>query len=193
MLYHHKNGVSLRKIEKEDLSLLKELKDESWFGTHNVTIVNMTDQEKWFDKITSCSKSLMLIAIKENKAIGLYKIMDIDWVNRSYNSAHDVFKKYRGHGFGYLVLEAGVDFGFEVLNMNRIDTEVLANNIASHKTALFAGFVPEGTRRMAVHKCGEYIDSNFYGILYRDWIDLKRVKSYGNCCNISYKPKDKNE
>jgi RimJ/RimL family protein N-acetyltransferase len=190
-MYEHKNGLRLRKIEEEDLLLLKELKDESWFGTHRVSIVNMTDQLNWFKKITTDRDNLMLIAMESKKPIGLYKIADIDWINRHYNSAHDVFKEHRGYGYGYKVLEAGVDFGFEVLNMHRIDTEVLVNNIASHKTAIFAGFQLEGTRRDAVHKCGEWIDSNFYGLLYEEWFNLKRVKEYKGCCNLSYQPKDK--
>lgn len=189
-MYEHKNGLRLRKIEEEDLSLLKELKDESWFGTHTVSIINMTDQLNWFKKITIDRDNLMLIAMEGKKPIGLYKIANIDWVNHHYNSAHDVFKEHRGYGYGYKVLEAGVDFGFEVLNMHRIDTEVLANNIASHKTALFAGFVPEGTRREAVHKCGEWVDSNFYGLLYEEWLKLERVKECKGCCNLSYQPKD---
>ena len=191
MMYEHKNGLTLRKIEKEDLKLLKELKDESWFGTHNIAIINMADQEIWFNKITqNVNHNIIMIAEQGDQPIGLYKISDIDWLNRHYNSAHDVFKKHRGLGLGYKVVEAGVDFGFEVLNMHRIDTEVLANNVASHKTVLFAGYVLEGTRREAVHKCGKWIDSNFYGVLYEDWIQLDRVKAYGGCCNRSYQPKD---
>lgn len=190
-MYEHKNGMTLRKIEMEDLELLKELKDESWFGTHKISIVNMSDQLNWFDKITADRDNIMLMAMEGKKPIGLYKIANIDWINHHYNSAHDVFKEHRGYGYGYKVLEAGVDFGFEVLNMHRIDTEVLVNNVASHKTALFAGFVLEGTRREAVHKCGEWIDSNFYGVLYEDWINSDRVKNYKGCCNFSYQPKDK--
>lgn len=189
-MYEHKNGLKLRKIEESDLELLKELKDESWFGTHTVSILNMVDQRKWFKKVTADKDRLILVVFDETHPVGLYKIINIDWINRHYDSAHDVFKKHRGRGYGYKVLEAGVDFGFEVLNMHRIDTEVLANNVASHKTVLFAGFQLEGTRRDAVHKCGEWIDSNFYGILYEEWFNLKRVKEYKGCCNLSYQPKD---
>ena len=190
MMYTHKNGMTLRKIELEDLQLLNRLKAESWFGTHTISIINMDDQVKWFQKITADRYSLVLMVMEKSKPIGLYKIFNIDWINRHYDSAHDVFIGERDKGYGYKVIEAGVDFGFEILNMHRIDTEVLTNNIASHKTVLFAGFQLEGTRREAVHQCGEWIDSNFYGILYEDWMKLDRVITYGLCCNLSYKPKD---
>ncbi len=44
-MYIHKNGLSLRKLERNDLTLLKELKNESWFGTHNISFVNDYDQQ----------------------------------------------------------------------------------------------------------------------------------------------------
>lgn len=191
-MYKHKNGISLKKLEKEDLVLLKNLKNESWFGTHNTTFVNDVDQIRWFESLNS-NKNLFLIAYKSDteERIGLYKIQNIDWVNRKYDSAHDVFETHRGKGYSKPVLEAGVDFGFEVLNMHRIDTEVLENNLASYKTALYVGFIQEGVKRKCIYKCGEYLDSNFLGIISDDWKELERVKNYGRICNISYTPKNR--
>ena len=192
-MYKHKNGIELRKIRKEDLSMLLELKNESWFGTHSIAILNMTDQENWFNRITNDSKNMVMIAMDTKfvlpTPVGIYKISNIDWINRKYDSAHDVFKEHRGKGYSTPVLEAGVDFGFEVLNMHRIDTEVLTGNI-SMKAALKVGFVVEGTKRKCIHKCGQYLDSTFLGILREEWSELERVKAYGGVCNLSYAPID---
>lgn len=189
-MYKHKNGITLTKIEHEDLQILKDLKNESWFGTHNISLVNSVDQEKWFSSLDS-SKSLFLKAIdKKGDFVGLYKISNIDWVNRRYDSAHDVIEEFRGSGYSKPVLEAGIDFGFEVLNMNRIDTEVLENNLASLKTAIWVGFQKEGVKRKCVHKCGTYLDSVFLGILRDEWVNLDRVIAMNGICNLSYKPKD---
>jgi RimJ/RimL family protein N-acetyltransferase len=149
--------------------------------------VNDYDQEKWFESLNN-NKTLVLKAIINDEFVGLYKITNIDWVNRKYDSAHDILENYRGKGYSKLVLEAGIDFGFEVLNMNRIDTEVLENNIASLKTAIWVGFIQEGVKRKCVHKCGEYLDSIFLGILKEDWILLERVVKFNGICNNSYKP-----
>lgn len=199
MLYNHKNKISFRKIEEEDLGFLKDLKDESWFGTHKTTIVNLTDQNEWFDKITKSKNDLILMAFKKgrddkyigNEYIGIYKISNIDWINRSYDSAHDIFGFNRKLGYGKLVLEAGVDFGFEVLNMHRMNTEVLENNIASYKNALYAGFINEGIKRKSVYKCNEWINSKCMGILKEDWEKLERIKKMKGCCNLSYIPTGK--
>ena len=189
-MYIHKNGIRLVKISKEDLSLLRDLKNESWFGTHNISFVNLTDQEKWFETLNP-QKTLILKAIKSNKEIvGLYKIQNIDWVNRKYDSSHDIFEQHRGYGYSKPVLEAGVHFGFEVLNMNRIDTEVLENNLASLKSALWVGYIKEGLKRKCIHKCGEYLNSIVLGILKEEWLELGRIKNYKGICNVSYQPKN---
>ena len=190
-MYKHKNGITLRKLSKQDLPILTDLKNESWFGTHNIAFVNDTDQENWFNSI-NWNRSMFLIAVDENTkdSVGLYKIQNIDWLNRKYDSAHDVFSSYRRMGYGKTVLEAGIDFGFEILNMNRIDTEVLENNQASLKTAIYAGYSIEGRKRNAIHKCGEYLDSIVLGILREDWVNLERVKGYQGICNVSYQPKN---
>lgn len=196
MTYIHKNGIKLCKVEKEHLSVLKDLKNESWFGTHNIAVVNDLNQQKWFEKISSDANSLYLTALDINNnddPVGVYKINNIDWISRFYDSAHDVFSFARGKGYGYTILEAGVDFGFEVLNMHRLNTEVLENNKASMKTALSAGFQVEGTKRRIIHKCGQWLDSVCLGLLREDWEELERVKKYGNVCNFSYAPKDRSQ
>lgn len=189
-MYKHKNGITLIKLEEGDLVMLKDLKNESWFGTHNIGFVNLTDQKNWFSSLNS-SKTLILVALsRENEQVGLYKIHNIDWINRRYDSAHDIFEKHRGKGYSKPVLEAGIDFGFEVLNMNRIDTEVLENNLASLSSALHVGFVEEGRKRKCIHKCGDYLNSIFLGILRDEWKELIRIQNYNNICNLSYTPKN---
>lgn len=188
-MYIHKNGITLIKIDNEDLEVLKNLKNESWFGTHTTSFVNTHDQNKWFNSLDS-NNQIILKATSSNYFIGVYKISNINWINRSYDSAHDIIKEFRGRGFSKKVLEAGVDFGFEVLNMNRLNTEVIENNIASLKSALWVGFEKEGIKKEAVYKCNGYLDSIVLGIIRTNWIKLERVKNYNNLCNISYTPKN---
>lgn len=188
-MYKHKNGIILRKLEKQDLDILKYLKNESWFGTHNTIFVNSVDQENWFNSLDS-NKTLILIAVLNGVAVGLYKIQNLDWINRKYDSAHDVFESHRGKGYSKLVLQAGIDFGFEVLNVNRIDSEVLENNQASYKSAISVGFMQEGIKRNCIYKCGTYLNSYVIGILRSDWEQLNRIKEMGGICNLSYTPKN---
>lgn len=191
-MYKHKNKIKLAKIGLADLCTLKDLKDESWFGTHNVAIVNYEDQEHWFKNLDN-KKTLILSAMLNETKIGYYKLLNIDWVNRKYDMSYDVIAAYRGKGYASLILEAGIDFSFEILNMHRIDTEVLENNIASHKSLIKSGFIQEGVKRKSIYRCVKYLDSFTLGILEEDWKILERVIGLNGCCNDSYKPKDNPE
>ncbi len=112
--------------------------------------------------------------------IGLYKISNIDNISRCYDSAHDVLKAKRGQGYGNKVLEAGVDFGFEILNIHRITSEILEFNVASIKNCEKAGFVVEGKKRKAIYKNGKYVDSIVVGLVREDWLELPRIKEGGS-------------
>ena len=174
---YENNGVVFRKLMKEDLNRLLCLKNESWSNTHKVTITNMDDQYKWYESLLKESvnypNNLVLIAaIKLDKGgepltptFGMYKILNINWVNRTANVGWDVFKVCRGKGYGKKMVAAGASFCFDVLNLRRLNAEILADNTASIKCAEAAGFTLEGTKMQEVHRCGKYIDSHVYGKL----------------------------
>ena len=195
MFYKHKNKINFIKIEKGDLDSLKQLKDESWFGTVNTACLNMTEKEKWFEKISGDKSSLFLMAHLADAAycmhpaVGLYGITDIDPVSQSCLFTHSIFEQYRGKGYGKRTLEAGIDLTFEMLNIHRIETWILSNNHAEIKSTLAVGFVEEGMKRQAVYKCGEFLDCKLFGLLRDEWKNSDRVKQLGQPCNTSYKPK----
>lgn len=165
------NDIKFRKLRREDLDSLRQLKEESWFGTHTVTFVNNEDQNRWFDSLDSNvgnPKNLMLFATNGGFHIGIYKISSIEWVNRTADVAWDVFEGQRGKGFGKKLVAAGVQFCFQMLNLRRLNAEILETNIASQKCAKAAGFVQEGVKREAVHSRkaeDRYVDSFVYGCL----------------------------
>jgi len=200
-LYLHKNGIALSKIEAGDLALLMDHLNTTWYGRHSWAAVNMLNQQDWFEKVSRDATQFIVMAFDNGTSlkekcdpltpVGLYKLRNIDLINRCADSAHDVFKIAQGLGYGHLVLQAGIDAAFEMFGLNRLNTEVLANNIASQKTAIKAGYTEEGVKRKAILKCGERIDSICYGLLYEDWKKLDRVLCFKGCSNKSYVPKER--
>lgn len=164
-------NMCLRKIDREDLGLLACLKSDSWLGTHQVTIANDEDQDRWFKSLchnVNSPKNLVLIATMNNAKVGIFKIFGADYINRTADVGWDVFEDFRGKGLGKQLVIAGCAFCFDILALRRLTAEILANNIASLKCAKFAGFTIEGTKRQAVHRLGEYIDSLVLGMLISD-------------------------
>ena len=194
-LYHHKNGVMFKKVDTEDLDLLLDLKNESWAGTHSTQTLNSINQEDWFEKISRDHDCLYLMAylntIKTEKTvydarIGTFKLTYINWINSVVNVGHDVFKPYRGKGYGGLVFNAGIDFCFEILNIHRVECEVIENNYASKLSVEKGGLVVEGVKKESVFKNGAYLNSFVMGLTVSDWKKLERIVEYGNSCNLSY-------
>lgn len=180
-MFRH-GGVILRKLAREDLPTLLELKSESWETTHHVTIANMEDQERWFDSLDNnvhTPRNLMLMAHspKVVKPFGIYKISEIDWANRNCFAAWDVFKEFRGKKLGKPLVVAGTAFCFHVLNLWRVGCEILETNIASQKCAEAAGFQREGLKRESVAKLGKYINSDVYGVLEREFSALQAAQN----------------
>lgn len=193
--YEHKNRIKLRKMGQQDLPRLRDLKDESWFGTVNFAVLNEDDQRRWYESTLNSKNSLYLIActgtFDDENPIGLYGFTDFNPYNRTCSFTHSVFKDSRGKGYGKTTLQAGIDFTFEVYNMRRIDTWILENNIAELKTSQSVGFQVEGTARQAVYKCGQYLDCHYLGLLREEWQNSDRVKQLGGVCNSTYRPKDR--
>ena len=164
-------GLSFRKLRRSDLDSLETLKNESWFGTHTIAFVNNEDQNRWFDSLdqnVSNPKNLMLHVSVPSIDIGLYKISSIDWINRSADVAWDVFKSQRGKGHGKKIVLSGAQFCFQMLNLRRLNAEILETNVSSQKCAENAGFVKEGCKRKAVHSReaeDSFVDSWVYGCL----------------------------
>lgn len=159
------NGIKLRKLRREDLELLTELKNESWLTTHHTLIVNNDNQEKWFDGLNDYKELVLIAENLYGVRIGVYMISNIDWMNRNYVASYSVFKKFRDSGYGIKIWEIGTSFGFNILNMHRINAEVLSNNKPSHKILMKCGFKKEGVKKQSVYKLGKYLDSTVYGLV----------------------------
>jgi RimJ/RimL family protein N-acetyltransferase len=74
-----------------------------------------------------------------------------------------------GHGFGHRAVVQAVDYAFDVLDLDRITAEVLADNTRSVRLFESVGFVREGALREYVQREGKRVDELIFGLLRRDW------------------------
>jgi ribosomal-protein-alanine N-acetyltransferase len=84
----------------------------------------------------------------------------------------------RAHwGKGYLgeALTALLDHGFGALNLHRVEADIDPGNTASAKALRRLGFEREGLLRERWIVGGEIADTEFYGLLKRDW-DARRSR-----------------
>jgi ribosomal-protein-alanine N-acetyltransferase len=74
-----------------------------------------------------------------------------------------------GHGYATEAGRALLQWGFDTLDLNRVQAETDTRNVASARVLEKLGFVREGTLREDCIVNGEVSDSYVYGLLRRDW------------------------
>lgn len=74
-----------------------------------------------------------------------------------------------GHGYATEAAHALLGWGFETLDLNRVQAEVDTRNPASARVLEKNGFLREGTLREQCIVDGDVSDTWVYGLLRRDW------------------------
>lgn len=132
-------------------------------------------EEEWF-KALKHKEDMVHFSIylldkeKPEKIIGNCAIHNIDSKNRACTCGITIGEKdYQGKGYGTEAMEMLLEYGFNTLNMNRIELSVWEFNTRAYKTYQKVGFVEEGRRRQARYHNGKYYDEIIMGILKEDW------------------------
>ena len=132
-------------------------------------------EEEWFNALKH-KENAVYFAIyiinedKSDKIIGNCAIQDINAKNRACTCGITIGEKeYQNKGYGTEAMEMLVEYGFNTLNMNRIELSVYEFNTRAFKTYLKVGFVEEGRKRQARYHNGKYHDEIMMAILREDW------------------------
>jgi len=119
---------------------------------------------------------LFFIELKsEKKVIGAIELSKINYFSQTAVTGSWINKKYWRQGY---ITEAKIalnNFAFNKLKLQRLNSIVHTDNIASNKTQMKVGYKLEGTMRKYVRSkaSGKIHDVNFYGLLKEDWQKAK--------------------
>lgn len=175
------NNIKLAAFKDSDLPIL-----EQWYN--DIGFLRVYDMISAFPR-TAEELSPMIKSIRESsnrfifsvrsldddKLIGVTGFEDILWNNGTaiiYIGIGD--NSYRGKGIGSEALALTMEFGFEELNLHRIQLNVLSYNSPAVKLYEKLGFKREGVYREFIHRDGKRHDMYLYGILRPEWESLKK-------------------
>ena len=105
----------------------------------------------------------------ENEFCGLIEVRDIDHEHSQGELSFWLAIKAWGHGYMSEVVQIIVQYGFEVLNLNRLYAYHMLRNPATGRVLEKNGFKQEGLLRQRVQKWGQYEDVALWAILRQDW------------------------
>lgn len=170
--------VILRAIEREDLTLMKEMMNSSEIERLVVGWafpISDYQQNQWYEaNINNKTDLRFIIETPEDGAVGLATLTDIDWKNRSaFHGIKLADRKNRSKGIGTDTVMAIMRYAFDELQLHRLDGAILDYNEASrHLYCNKCGWSVEGTRRKYIYKGGEYHDLLLVGILKDEYEKL---------------------
>lgn len=90
--------------------------------------------------------------------------------NHRANLGYDLQSAYWNKGYMTEAAKAVIDFGFNDLNINRIEAEVMYGNIQSERLLSKLGFLNEGRLRDWMYWDNRHFDMTMFSLLKREWL-----------------------
>jgi [ribosomal protein S5]-alanine N-acetyltransferase len=183
MAYVEGSLIRLRPLERADLSE----RYQGWLNDPEVTRYTETgtfpttaeDLENYYRGITG-SKNDVILAVEEKKSgehVGNVKLGPIYWVHRTATFGILIGDKDSwGKGIGLEATRLMVEYGFNRLNLHRIDLGVFAEHEPAVHCYEKVGFKIEGRLRQDLFQGGQYKDRLWMGLLRSEYKPLKAGK-----------------
>ena len=121
------------------------------------------------EREANCSVTFVIERKMGKEFCGLIEVRDIDREHSQGEMSFWLAKKAWGHGYMSEVVQVIVQYGFEVLSLNRLYAYHMQRNPATGRVLEKNGFKQEGLLRQRVQKWGQYEDVAILAILNQDW------------------------
>lgn len=169
MMFRYKD-LAIRGIEEDDLLFLIELRSEAWQSLGTVTILSLLSQRNWLQAMNKDQKKgYYILTSEEGRRMGLVRLDEIDFINRSIRVGGDLRSSFRGQGHGQKMMELIKKYCFDYLNMNRLWLLVLETNEVALHIYKKSGFTIEGPQREAIFRDGKYMDYIMMSLLRTEY------------------------
>ena len=166
----------LRQVTNDDAgSLLKYLSDKevmNYVGLEPFkSIEDSLDEISWYQSILEKKTGIRWGITLKNQGEVIGSCGFLNWVARHYRSeiGFELSKDYWGKGIASEALKAVIQYGFEEMNLQRIEALIEPPNIPSQKLVEKHGFIREGLLRNYEFTCGKFDDLYMYSLLKQEF------------------------
>lgn len=151
-----------------------------WMNDFNVTdyigrsnqVMTIDAEKKFLERNIDNEQAFSIIEKKNNKLIGTVGFCKIDYISRC--ATLGIFigdDDYRNNGYGTEAIRLILDYGFNYLNLNNINLDLLEVNERAYKCYIKCGFKEYGRRRKCKFLNGKYYDCISMDILANEFKD----------------------
>ena len=109
------------------------------------------------------------IIFYKGKIAGSVGFVKLDKPNRKGEIGYWLSEDLQGKGIITKSCKGLISFGFQQMNLNRIEIKLARENTKSEAIPVRLGFKHEGTLRQSRIINGQYYDSEIFGLLKKDW------------------------
>jgi RimJ/RimL family protein N-acetyltransferase len=135
--------------------------------SHPLTVA---DEERWYERVTTAADLVVWSILREGRHIGSTGLEGIDWRNRHATSGIWIGDtSEHGKGYGKEAMRLRTAYAFNELGLEKVMTQVFADNIASIRALERAGYRQCGMRRRHVFRDGRWLDQWLGEVLREEW------------------------
>ena len=172
------NRLNIRELTFADINNvhnLHSLPETDEFNTLGIPETIQTTEkilEEWVSLQKEEPRKSYVFGIDKNDDNSFVGLIALNLGKANYRTAEVWFKIHKDFwrkGYMTEALTKLLDFGFNNLNLHRIEAGCAVENIASSKVLEKVGMVREGMKRKKLPIRGEWKDNYFYGILEEEF------------------------
>src|SRR5699024_599050 len=167
--------LTLRRVTQEDASdLLAYLSDVDvmkYYGLESFkSIYDALDEISWYNSIFEKGTGIRWgITLKgQEKIIGSCGFFNRVAQHYRAELGFELSKEHWGKGIASEAIKTVICYGFEQMNLQRIEALIEPPNIPSQKVVERQGFIREGLLRNYEYTCGKFDDLYMYSLLKQD-------------------------
>lgn len=133
--------------------------------------VSPEEQVVWFEKLQNSKSYERQMAMLGEEPVGLVRLDQIDYYNKSICVGLDIHKDHRGKGYAKPIYRLIFEDFFGAKKFNRIWLMVASYNVRAIKLYIELGFKHEGIQREALLKNGQFHDYFVMSVLRSEWVE----------------------
>lgn len=169
-----RGGLIIRLLEHGDLEAARQLHNDetTLLQLSNPFPVSIKQQDLWYEtmSLSQTSRRYSIIEADTGAFVGLFRVDQMDLINRSVCIGLDIVQARRGRGYARSVYEYFIDFFFNTVGMNRLFLVTIDSNKAARNLYISLGMQDEGRHREAIWRNGEYVDLIQMSLLRSDYL-----------------------